>query len=345
MKTIRWGLLSTARINERLIPAIRETPRCELLAVASQGGLDKAAAYSLQWGIPRAYGSYQELLADPDVDVIYISLPNSLHAEWVIACALAGKHILCEKPMALSAADVDRMGAAARERGVILLDGVMMRYHPQTKLVRELVAGGKIGELRLIHGTFTFTLARPDDIRLDPALGGGSLRDLGSYCVSFMRSAVGLEPVEVQGWQVTNDAGVDVTFHGHLRFPNGAAGQFTSSFRAMPDFRAVLLGSEGVMQLDLPWINKVGVTSHVEILREGKRGAGGTFSDQLSEKAVEKHEFPDVNGYRCEVEAMAACVLDGAAPVVPLADTRATIATLEALYRSAREGRLVRLES
>src|SRR5262245_4133019 len=251
-QTIRWGLLSTARINERLIPVIRETPRCELVAVGSQGGADKAAAYAQKWQIQRSYGSYAAKLADAEIDAVYISLPNALHAEWAIACAKAGKHILCDKPLALTAADVDRMAAAAREHRVVLLDGVMMRYHPQTRSVREWLAARKIGDLRMIHGTFTFTLTRPGDIRLNPALGGGSLWDLGSYCVSFMRSAVGLEPVEVHGWQIANEAGVDVTFHGQLRFPNDAVGYFTCSFQAMPDLRAVLLGSEGLMLLDLP---------------------------------------------------------------------------------------------
>jgi xylose dehydrogenase (NAD/NADP) len=172
---LRWGLISTARINERLIPAIRSSGRCQLLAVASNSGQEKAARYASEWSIPRAYGSYEALLADQDVDVVYISLPNALHAPWAVKAAQAGKHILCEKPLALTVVEVDRMADAAHANRVVLLEAVMMRYHPQTRELEKRLAEGAIGDVRLIRGLFTFTLARPGDIRLDPALGGGSI--------------------------------------------------------------------------------------------------------------------------------------------------------------------------
>src|SRR5262249_1892055 len=261
---IRWGLLSTARINERLIPVLQSSARCELLAVASRGGQGKATRYASEWNIPRAYGSYEALLADPGVDAVYISLPNALHCPWAIKTAEAGKHILCEKPLALTAADVDRMAEAAHRNGVVLQEAVMMRYHPQTLHLQQRVAEGVIGEVRLIRGLFTFTLARPGDIRFDPALGGGSIWDLGSYPVGFIRTMLRANPVEVHGWQ-TGEGGVDLSFIGQMRFASGAVGQFFSSFQAVPQADVDLIGSAGTVHLDLPYVNKVGVTSQVRV--------------------------------------------------------------------------------
>lgn len=341
--TLRWGLLSTARINERLIPSIREVPRCALLAVASGGGQEKADRYAATWNIPRAYGSYQALLDDPEIDAVYIALPNGLHAPWTIRACLAGKHVLCEKPLATTTADVDRMAEAAARGGVVLQEAVMMRYHPQTLEVQQLLAGGAIGDVRLIRGAFTFTLSRPGDIRLDAALGGGSLWDLASYPVCFARTMLRSEPAEVHGWQVA-ESGVDATFAGQMRFPSGAFAQFFSSFRSAPHADVDILGSAGRIHLELPFVNKVGVTARVEITRVGKVRSQGTFSDS-AEQLRETLTYEDVNGYRHEVQALAACVLDGAAPVVPLSESRGNVAALEALARSAREGRPIGLSA
>jgi D-xylose 1-dehydrogenase (NADP+, D-xylono-1,5-lactone-forming) len=340
---IRWGLLSTARINERLIPAIRATARCELVAVASRGGKDKAEAYALKWNIPRAHGSYEALLADPEVDAIYISLPNALHAEWSVKAAEAGKHVLCEKPLATTAAEVDRMAEAARNNNIVLQEAVMMRYHPQTLLLRKRLAEGVIGDVRLVRGVFTFTLVRPGDVRLDFGLGGGSIWDIGGYPVSFMRTMLAADPLEVHGWQIENEQGVDLSFAGQMRFPGGTLAQFFSSFQTAPHTEVDFLGTAGRIHLDLPYLNKVGIAAHVRIWRTGKGKPSGTFSDGVSQFEEESLTFEDVNGYQNEVEAMAASILDGAPPVVSLSDSRANVATLEALCKSAREGRPVRL--
>ena len=343
---VRWGLLSTARINERLIPAIRASARCELVAVGSHGGREKAQQYAAKWNIPRAHGSYESLLADPNVDAVYISLPNALHAEWAVKAAEAKKHILCEKPLALTVAEVDRMAQAAERHGVVLQEAVMMRYHPQTIELRKRLADGVIGDVRLIRGVFTFTLARPGDIRLDPALGGGSIWDLGSYPVSFMRTMLRADPVEVHGWKTTGNkgSGVDLSFSGQMRFAGGTLTQFFSSFEAVPQADVDLIGSAGRIHLDLPYLNKVGVSSHVRIERTGEHRARGTFSDGVSQFDEETIAYENVNGYQHEIDALVACILDGARPLVPLADSRGNVATLEALCMSAREGRAVRLE-
>jgi len=184
MSRLRWGLLSTARINRLIIPAIRASARSEVTAVASRD-MDKCRAYATEWKIPRALGSYEALLDDPDVDVIYISLPNSLHAEWTVRAVEAGKHVLCEKPLALHTEDVDRIEAAARRAGRAAAEAFMYRHHPLTHAVQAVVKSGRLGELRGFKGAFTFPLTRDNDVRLNAALGGGSLWDVGCYPVSY----------------------------------------------------------------------------------------------------------------------------------------------------------------
>jgi predicted dehydrogenase len=340
---VRWGLLSTARINERIIPAIRATGRCELVAVASQGGLGKAQRYAAQWSIPRACSSYEALLSDREVDAVYISLPNALHRLWTVAATRAGKHVLCEKPLATSVAEIDEMADAAERHGVVLQEAVMMRYHPQTRELQQRLAAGVIGDIRLIRGVFTFKLNRPGDIRLDPALGGGSIWDLGSYPVSFVRTVLAAEPIEVHGWQ-TENKGVDLSFAGHLRFASGAVTQFFSSFQSAPHARVDILGCSGRIALDLPYLNKVDVVSQVRIWRAGGSRPAGTFGDSPASLDEELLTYENVNAYQNEIEAVVASILDGAPPVVPLEDSRDNVAALNALCQSAREGGPIRLE-
>lgn len=340
---VRWGLLSTARINERIIPAIRANGRSELIAVASQGGREKAEQYAVTCKIPRSHSSYEALLADREVDAIYIPLPNALHCQWTVAAARAGKHVLCEKPLATSVTEVDEMAAAARKHGIILQEAVMMRYHRQTLELQERLATGLIGEIRAIQGAFSFNLERPHDIRLDQALGGGSIWDLGSYPVNFMRTMLRADPIEVHGWRNGGEGAVDLSFAGHLQFATGAWGQFVCSFQAAPFARVDILGSTGRVALDLPYLNKAGISSTVRILRNSANRAGGTFSDSpaFDEEIV---TYESVNAYQNEVDAMVASILDGTPPVVSLADSRGNVATLEALCKSARQGSPVWME-
>ena len=178
-KTLNWGLLSTARINNALIPPLQFSKPNHLLAVASRSQ-ENADIYAKEKKISRAYGSYEALLADPEIDVIYNPLPNHLHAEWTIKAVEAGKHVLCEKPLALSVDEVDAIHAAAHKHGRVVAEAFMYRHHPQTLKVQELVQSGSIGTLKLIRGSFSFILDREEDIRLlDPAMGGGSIWDVG----------------------------------------------------------------------------------------------------------------------------------------------------------------------
>jgi predicted dehydrogenase len=317
---LRWGLICTARINRRLIPAIRASTRSELVAVASRDPA-RAREYARQWDIPHAHGNYEALLADPEVDVIYNALPIHLHCEWTVRAAEAGKHVLCEKPLALSVEEVGRVEEAARRNRVVVFEAFMYRHHPQTLKVQDLVREGAVGTVRLVQATFAFTLENPGDYRLDPQQGGGALWDVGCYPVSFARAILDAEPVEVAGWQRPGESGVDMTFAGQMRFADGALAQFGCSFEAAYHCTAQILGRAGTIVLDSPW------------------RLGGGHSPGIRLRRGDGEELLPVEGidpYLCEVQAMEACVLDGAAPVVPLSDSRGNVATINALYESAR---------
>ena len=336
-----WGLLSTARINERVIPAIRSSGRSELLAVASRSK-ERAQAYAKQWDIPYAYGTYQQMLADPTIDVIYLSVPNHLHAEWAIKCAEAGKHVLCEKPIAITTEEVARMAQAAEKNGVIIQEAAMMRFHPQTQYLRELVTKRVIGDLRLIRGIFAFTLENPGDIRLDTNMGGGSLWDLGCYCVSFARTVLQAEPVEVNAYQVCGDTGVDMSFSAQMQFPTDTLVQFFSSFQSFAHIEADFLGTEGRIFADIPWANHIGASANVQVTRSGDAEGTSTFNDSIEGHTADTRTYENMNAYQCEIDSMVDSVLNGAEPVISLADSWNNIATIVALHESARTGLPVR---
>ncbi len=325
MKTLRWGLLSTAHINRRLIPPLRTSKQNQLAAVASRTQA-RADAYAREWKISRAYGSYEALLADPEVDVIYNSLPNHLHAEWTIKAAQAGKHVLCEKPLALSVAEVDAMEAAAKKAGVVVMEAFMYRHHPQTLRARELVTSGAIGQLLIIRGAFTAQMDRPNDVRWDPAMGGGCLWDVGCYPVSYARYIAGATPLEVFGWQVNGPSGVDQVFTGQLRFPGDVLAQFHASFCAPYNTFMELIGTTGILRVPIPF------QSNQDAVLQLMKG--------------DKSEIiptPGPDRYLLEVENLSGAILEGQTPRISLADSRANVATLVALLQSAREGRPITL--
>lgn len=337
---VRWGLLSTARINERLIPPICASQRSELLAVASRSQ-DKAQRYAKQWKIPRAYGTYDELLADPEVDVVYISLPNGLHVEWSVKCADAGKHVLCEKPLAVSTEGIDRMAEAAQRNAVIIQEAAMMRFHPQTQYVQQLIASGAIGDVRLIRGIFGYLLSDPEDVRLAPDQGGGSLWDLGSYCVSFARTVLQDEPVEVLASETTSDRGVDLSLSGQMRFAKDIHVHFFSSLQSFAHVEADLLGSEGRMQLDFPWVNQLGRSGTVKLIRHDGSPRKSAWDDGMLNQTTQLQTYPDVNAYQDELDSMVTSIVDGTEPVITLTDSRKNVAAIVALLESARTGRAV----
>ena len=320
---LRWGLLSTARINKALIEPLRHSDRNELVAVASRSS-QNAEAYAKEWGIPRAHGSYEAFLADPDIDVIYNPLPNSLHTEWTIKAAHAGKHVLCEKPLALSVEDVDAMIEAANSTGVTITEAFMYRHHPQTLKVKELVEEGAIGDLQLIRGSFSFDLDWGADIRLEPDLGGGSIWDVGCYPISYARYIAGGEPEEVFGWQVSSALGVDLIFAGQMRFANGVLAQFDSSFRTPERTHIEITGSEGAITVPIPFTPKV---NESVILQRGQDSETLKIAGEML--------------YLGEVEDLADAVLLGKPPLISLEHSRANVATINALLSSAKLGRPV----
>jgi len=320
---LRWGLISTANINRVLIPVIRASERSELVAVASRDQA-RAEAYADEWEIPRAVGSYEDLLADPEIDVVYISLPNSLHAEWTVKAADAGKHVLCEKPLALTVEEVDRMMEAAARNDVVVFEAFMYLHHPQTIRVLELIRGGEVGEVRFVRGSFAFSLDRPEDIRLEPELGGGALWDVGCYPVSFIRAVAGEMPELIFGGQRLGTSGVDMTFAGQFRFAGDLLCQFDCSFEQPFHWIAEVVGTKGRIVIDAPWIPG--------------RANGASPIRLFHGDEEERVEVEEANPYRREVEAMADCVLEGAQPVLPLSTSREHIRMLVALYESAESG-------
>jgi D-xylose 1-dehydrogenase (NADP+, D-xylono-1,5-lactone-forming) len=325
-KILNWGLLSTARINRALIPPLQVSKRNKLLAVGSRSQ-ETADAYAKENRIPRAYGSYESLLADPEIDVIYIPLPNHLHAEWTIKAVEAGKHVLCEKPLALSVEEVDAIKFAAQKHGRVVAEAFMYRHHPQTLKVQELVKSGSLGALKLMRGSFTFVISRDGDVRLNPEMGGGSIWDVGCYPISYARTIVGENPLEVFGWQVMGETGIDMTFVGQMRFGNDVLAQFDSSFDIPFHSFMEIVGSEGTLIIPRPF--KPYENEKVYLTR----------GDKTETIKIRGQEL-----YIGEVEDMADAVLLGREARVSLDDSRANVAVILALLESARVGKPVRLQ-
>lgn len=320
MRQLRWGILGTARINRRVIPAIRLAPRSTLAAVASRTRA-RAESYAREWEIPAAVEGYQALLDNPAIDAVYIPLPNSEHVPWTLAAIAAGKHVLCEKPMALDPADVDRIYAAASARRVVIEEGFMYRHEPLTAKVLELVQGGALGTVRAIVSGFTFTLADAADTRLDPALGGGSLWDVGCYPVTYARLLAGRDPKMVFGSAHWHASGVDEEFMGMLRFPGGTTATIYSGFRAALRTWLEVIGTDGALTVPNPF--KPGPQEVLSLERGGRVEAIAVAgSPQLFVRQIAHFEQS---------------VLDGAPSVVTLADSRFAAATLSALLDSARD--------
>jgi len=324
-KKLRWGILSTAKIGIRaVIPAIHASNNGVVTAIASRDA-NKAQEVAKTLNIPQAFGSYEQLLASPEIDAVYISLPNSMHHDWAIRAAEHGKHILCEKPMALNAFEVDEMIAAAQAHQVLLMEAFMYRFHPQFARAKELIAQGTIGEVRAIRSAFCFFLNRPGDIRRNKDLGGGALMDIGCYCVNMARLMAGTEPTEVQGKAFFGKTGVDETIAGILRFPKDIIAIFDSSFQA--DYRESLeiQGTDGRLAVMRP-IKPMNNPAEIIVTR-GEKG------DEAFKPII--HTVPAASHYQLMVEHFADAVLNGTPLLYPPADARANMRVIDGLYVSA----------
>jgi len=312
----RWGVLSTARINDVVLAAAAKSERVQMLAVASRDAA-RAEAYARERGFERSYGSYDALLADPDVEAVYISVPNGPHVEWSVRALEAGKHVLCEKPLTADASEAERAFDVAERNGLILMEAFMWRHHPQTVRLKELVDEGAVGTLRLIRSAFSFpAVDDPADMRLLTEPDGGSLLDVGCYCVNAARYLAG-EPTKVYGASVLTDAGVDVRFVATMWTADGVLAQFDAGLDVPVREELELIGDRGHIVVHDPWH---GLEPAIELRR-----------DETTEMiAVEA-----VDSYRLELENLSDAVRGNADPLLGRADAVAQARVMEALFRSA----------
>ena len=323
MGVVRFGIVSTADINRLLIPGAHASDKVELIAVASREQ-SKAEAYAREWDIERAYGSYEALLEDPDVEAVYISLPNTMHCEWSIRAVEAGKHVLCEKPLSRHPEEVEQAFDAAERAGRLLSEAFMYRHNPQTMRLAELVREGAIGELRLIRSVFSYSLYDADNIRLRTDVEGGSLMDVGCYCVSGSRLLAG-EPESVFGQTYVGPSGTDWVFAGAMRFSGDVFAQFDCGTTLPERDELEVIGSEGSLFLDDPW--------HcwepgIELRRDGE---------------VERIELDPTDSYRLELENLSDAIHGEAPLLLGREDAVAQARALEALHRSSETEMPIRL--
>jgi predicted dehydrogenase len=324
-KKVRWGILGVAKINDRVLPSYRRAANAEVVAIASRS-LDRARHAADAAGIPKAYGSYEALLADPDIDVVYNPLPNTLHAEWTRKAADRGKHVLCEKPLTPTAAEAEELVGYCLAKNIKLMDGFMWPHHPRTAAMKRLLLGGAIGTVQKVVSTFTFKMPAvdPKNIRLQPDLAGGSLLDVGCYPVYGIRWAMGAEPV--RAWATARyEHGCDVELSGVLWFPDGRTATFDTGF--VHPFRQwfEVVGTDGTLTVSDFWLPRA-----------------ATYEVRANESAVtETHVVPGHDQVTCMVENFSRHVRGEDAPIPPIEEAIKTLGVLDALGRSAREGRAV----
>ena len=321
------GVLGCADIAvNRVVPALAGSQRVRVLALASRDGA-RARQWAEKLGVPEAYGSYAELLRREDLEAVYVPLPNSLHAPWTLAALAAGKHVLCEKPLALTVREARLMIAAARKSGRVLMEGFMYRHHPRNRRALELLRSGEIGELASIESEFSYFLPDSGSYLFDPRRGGGALYDVGCYCVHVARAAAAEEPREAFAVWRRSPGGVDLSIAGMLRFPGGALCTFHASMKEEPRFGYRLVGTRGL--IEAPWA----FVSH---------GRETRLLLQKAEKAQEL-SFPGSDEYLLEFEHFADLCRGICAPLFPIEDALGNLHALEALRRSAARGRPVRV--
>ena len=311
---LRWGILSTANITDKLLDSGTDQ---EFVAVGSRDGT-RAEAYAREKGIARAHGSYEALLADSDVDAIYNPLPNALHVEWSIRALEAGKHVLCEKPLSRRPEDVDRAFDVAEREGRVLAEAFMWRHHPQVARARELLDGGAIGDLRIIRAHFAFPVADPDDIRLQPSLDGGGLMDVGCYCVSGCRTLAGAEPERAWAEAVPGGHGVDVALAATLRFPGDVLAHLDCGLSYPGGSLLAAAGTEGSFALADPW-----------------HGNDAVIELRRADDSVERIDAGPANSYALELADFEAAVRGERPPLLGRDDALGQARTIAALYTSA----------
>jgi predicted dehydrogenase len=315
--SVQWGVLSTAHINAKFLAGVAQSNECDVLAVASRDA-ERAATYARANGIERSYGGYDQLLDDPDVEVVYISLPNSMHVEWTERALRKGKHVLCEKPLSRRVADVEAAFDVSESVDRLLMEAFMWRHNPQTERLVELVHAGAIGRPMLVRAAFSFAIGAGDaaNVRLRADLEGGALMDVGCYCVSAARLLAG-EPEAVSGHQAIGGDGVDVAFAGSMRFGSGLLAHFDAGLALAGRDELEVVGDQASLFLDDPWHCRETV---IELRRDG---------------AVERIAIEVADSYRLEAENLSAAVRGRAQPRLGRADAVGQARVIEALYAEA----------
>lgn len=316
--SLRWGILSTANITDALLGSGSDQ---EFVAVASRDAA-RAQAWAAERGIERSYGSYEELLADGDVDAIYNPLPNGMHVDWSIRALEAGRHVLCEKPLSRHPDEVERAFDAAERAGLVLAEAFMWRHHPQLTRTRELLDAGEIGDLKVIRAAFAFATDDLSNIRMQADLEGGGLMDVGSYCVSGCRALADAEPERAYAEQVVGGDGVDVAMVATLRFPGDLLAHLDCGLSYLGGDQLEAVGTEGSLFLDDPWHGR-------EAVIEVRRADG----------SVERVETGPAASYALELADFEAAVRGEREPLLGRADALAQARAIQALYGSASSGR------
>jgi len=329
MRKVRWGILGVARIaTTKVIPAMQQGELCEIVGIASR---DRARAEEAArgMGIPNAYGSYEEMLADPQIEAVYNPLPNHLHVPWSIRAAEAGKHVLCEKPIGLDAAEALDLIAARDRTGVVIGEAFMVQTHPQWVRTLELVRSGRIGQLRFAMGSFGYFLMESDNVRNVREYGGGGLMDIGCYPIKTSRMIFGEEPVRVSGTLVRDpNFGTDALTSAILEYPSGHC-VFACSTQVVPHQSMQFFGTTGRIELEVPYNAVAGATSRIRI-DDGRDVLGS---------GITAEEFAACDQYTIQGDRFSRAIREGAPPPVPLEDSLRNMAVIDAVFRSAETGR------
>jgi D-xylose 1-dehydrogenase (NADP+, D-xylono-1,5-lactone-forming) len=323
MDAVKWGIISTANINRLFLEGARTADGVEIAAVASRDQA-KGEEYARQHDIPTTHGSYEALLNDPDIDAVYISLPNSMHVDWSIRALQAGKHVLCEKPLSRRTQEVERAFDAAEQHGRLLMEAFMWRHNPQTARLTDLLDQGAVGRVRMIRAAFGFVTNDPANVRLQTGLDGGALMDVGCYCVSATRLLAG-EPERVSAEQSLGGDGVDVAFAATMRHPNDVISHFDCGLALDSRDLLEIVGDEGSLRLDDPWHCR---NPGIELTQNN---------------ATERIEIDRANSYGLEAENFSAAIRGNATPLLGRQDAIGQARAIEALYHSADAGVTVAL--
>lgn len=317
--TLNWGIIGTGMIGGVFAKGLGKATCGKAYAVGSRSA-EKAQAFADKHAIPHAYGNYEDLFQDPAVDAVYVATPHPCHRDVVLSAAKARKHILCEKPMGITAAECEEMIAAAEAAGIVLLEAFMYRVHPQTQLIRETVADGKIGTVRLIRSAFCYGLGDAYNVRLDRSLRGGGLYDVGCYCINFSRMIAGEEPDGVEAvWTLGETTGVDETLAVLMHFPSGAVAHFDTSVRSTGSGFAEIIGSEGSLHIPSPW-RPHPEQATIELRAKGKPAETLTVRDG-------GETFP------IEADHMARVVAGEVEPLIPATNAVGNAAVLDRIWR------------